>query len=145
MARVIEVLFVCTANSARSVIAEYLLNHLGSKDFHARSAGTAAQGIHELTVRALAEVGIDASGARSRQVDEYLGTPFDYVITVCDSAAEACPVFPGGGKRLHWSFADPAAVTGTEELRLEAFRATVRAMRDRIEELMHAARAPSSR
>lgn len=128
---------MCTGNSARSVIAEYLRDQLGREHFHARSAGTGARGVHELAVRALDEAGIDASGARSRQVDALVGERFDYVITVCNRAAETCPALPGAVRRLHWSFADAVAVDGSEEVRLEAFRVTARAIGRRIEEMIH--------
>ncbi len=91
----IRVLFVCIGNSARSQMAEAILGHVGGPDFDVHSAGTHPGGVNPLTIRALAEIGIDWSGARSKSVTEYLDQPFDYVITVCDQAREACPVFPG--------------------------------------------------
>ena len=118
----IRVLFVCTGNSARSQMAEAILGRLGGPDFDAQSAGTQPGGVHPLTVRTLSEIGIDWSGARSKSVVEYLDKPFDYVITVCDQAREACPVFPGGRVSLHWGFDDPATARGTDDEQRAVFR-----------------------
>jgi arsenate reductase len=118
----IRVLFVCTGNSARSQIAEALLRQQGGGAFETASAGTEPKGVNPLTVRVLAEVGIDISGARSKSVTEFLGDEFDYVITVCDQARESCPVFPGAHESIHWGFDDPAAAEGTEAERLKTFR-----------------------
>ncbi len=118
----IRVLFVCTGNSARSQMAEAILGRLGGSAFEVHSAGTHPGVVNPLTIRALAEIGIDWSNARSTSVSEYLDQPFDDVITVCDQAREACPVFPGGRVRLHWGFEDPAAAPGTDEERLAVFR-----------------------
>ncbi len=138
----IRVLFVCTGNSARSIIAETLLRDVGGIDFEVASAGTQPKGVNPLTVRALAEVGLDAGGARSKSVEEFLGRRFDYVITVCDDAREACPVFPGRHTQLHWSYPDPAAVTGADDQRLRAFRAVRDDMLSRLTDFAeHARRA----
>jgi arsenate reductase len=120
----IRVLFVCTGNSARSQIAEALLRDFGGADFQVLSAGTEPKGVNPYTLRVLDEIGIDWSGARSKSVTEFLGQPFDYVITVCDRARQTCPVFPGKHSSLHWSLEDPAEVEGTDEQKLEAFRRT---------------------
>ena len=120
----IRVLFVSTGNSARSQIAEALLRRYGGNDFAAFSAGTEPKGVNPYTIRVLAEVGIDWSGARSKSVREYLDEPFDYVITVCDRARQNCPVFPGEHNSLHWGLDDPAEVEGTDAERLAAFRRT---------------------
>jgi arsenate reductase len=120
--RPIRVLFVCTGNSARSVMAEALLRHHGGDRFEVHSAGTEPRGINPLTIRVLADAGIDASWARSKSVDEFLGQSFDYVVTVCDQARLVCPVFPGVHDALHWGYDDPAEATGTEEERLAVFR-----------------------
>ena len=128
-----RVLFVCTGNSARSQIAEALLRRRGGDAFEAHSAGSAPAGLHPLTVRVLAEDGIDASDAESTHVDAYVERPWDYVITVCDRAREACPVFPHAGEQLHWSLEDPAAAEGDESRRLDAFRATREEVRGRID------------
>ncbi len=118
----IRVLFVCTGNSARSILAEALLRHHGGADFEVFSAGTAPKGVNPLTLRVLTEAGIDGSFARSKSVDEFLGQSFHYVVTVCDQARQTCPVFPGVHRSLHWGYEDPAAAEGTEEERLSAFR-----------------------
>ncbi len=118
----IRVLFVCTGNSARSQIAEALLRHQGGPAFEVASAGTEPKGVNPLTVRVLAEVGIDISEARSKSVTEFLDEAFDYVITVCDQARETCPVFPGVHESIHWGFDDPAAAEGDEAARLKVFR-----------------------
>lgn len=119
--RPIRVLFLCTHNSARSQMAEALLRHIGGARFDVYSAGTEATRVHPLAVRAMAEIGIDISGARSKYLREFIDDEFDYVITVCDSAAESCPIFPGDPLRIHWSFPDPSAVTGGEQERQRAF------------------------
>ena len=129
----IRVLFVCTGNSARSLMGEALLRHSGGPAFEVHSAGTEPKGINPLTERVLDEAGIDHSWARSKSVNAYLGQSFDYVITVCDQARQACPVFPGVHETLHWGYEDPAAVEGTEEQRLAAFRATLTMMSGRIQ------------
>jgi arsenate reductase (thioredoxin) len=128
----IRVLFVCTGNSARSIMAEALLRRQGRGRFEVFSAGTEPRGVNPLTLRVLAEAGIDASAARSKSVQEYLGQPFDYVITVCDQAREACPVFPGGRQTLHWGYDDPAEATGTDEEKLVVFRRVFAAIGERI-------------
>jgi arsenate reductase len=117
-----RVLFVCTGNSARSQMAEAILGRLGGPAFEVHSAGTHPGRVNPLTIRALSEIGIDWADARAKSVSEYLDQPFDYVITVCDQAREACPVFPGGRVRLHWGFEDPAAAPGTDDERLAVFR-----------------------
>ncbi|MBI5285102.1 MAG: arsenate reductase ArsC [Chloroflexi bacterium] len=129
----IRVLFLCTGNSARSIIGAALLRQIGGDAFDVHSAGTAPKGINPCTVRVLAAAGIDASGERSKHVSEYDGQAFDYVITVCDDAAEQCPVFPGAPQRLHWSLPDPAAVTGADAGKLAAFERTLRDLRERVE------------
>jgi arsenate reductase (thioredoxin) len=117
-----RVLILCTANSARSQMAEGLLRRLAGRRFEVHSAGTKPGSVRGEAVKAMAEVGIDLSGHRSKSVDEYAEQPFDYVITVCDNAKESCPVFPQATERLHWPFDDPAAVDGPEDTRLAAFR-----------------------
>jgi arsenate reductase len=117
-----RVLIVCTGNSARSQMAEGLLRHEGRDRFDVHSAGTKPANVRPEAIAVMNEIGIDISGHRSKPVDEFAGQPLDLVITVCDSANETCPVFPGKVKRLHWPFPDPAAENGTEEQRLAAFR-----------------------
>ena len=136
----IRVLVICTGNSARSVIAEALIRKYGVSDFEVYSAGTEPKGINPLTERVLDESGIDHSWARSKSVNEFLGQHFDYVITVCDQARAICPVFPGVHETLHWGYEDPAAVEGTEEQRLAAFRSTLTMMAGRIQSFIALAR-----
>jgi arsenate reductase len=118
----IRVLFVCTGNSARSQMAEAILRQQGGPAFDVASAGTEPKGVNPLTVRILAEVGLDISAARSKSVTEFLGQELDYVITVCDQARESCPIFPGVHESIHWGFDDPAAAEGSEAERLVVFR-----------------------
>lgn len=120
----IRVLFLCTHNSARSQIAEALLGRYGGEDFFVRSAGTEATRVNPDAVRALAELGIEWSSARSKALTEFVDDRWDYVITVCDRARQACPVFPGAVNTLHWGLDDPSDVQGTDEERLAAFRRT---------------------
>jgi protein-tyrosine-phosphatase len=127
----VRVLFLCTGNSARSIIAEALLTHLGGPAFAAASAGTQPRGVHALTAHVLREACIDHSHVRSKSVDELPPTEFDYVITLCDEAADACPVFVGPSERLHWRLPDPARVEGSAD-RLQAFRDTVEDLRRRL-------------
>jgi arsenate reductase (thioredoxin) len=129
-----RVLFLCTHNSARSQMAEGLLRHLSGDGFEAMSAGTEATHVRPLAVRAMEEVGIDISGQESKTLERYLGEPFDYVITVCDDANEACPLFPGAKSRLHWSLPDPSQAGGSEEDRLAVFRSVRNELRSRIEQ-----------
>jgi arsenate reductase (thioredoxin) len=117
-----RVLLLCTHNSARSQMAEGLLRALDPDRVEVASAGTEATRVHPLAIRVMDEIGIDLRGHHSKTLDRFLAQPWDHVITVCDGAAERCPVFPGGARRLHWSFEDPSAVTGSEEERLAAFR-----------------------
>ena len=132
----IRVLFVCTGNSARSVMAEALLRQHGGAAFEAHSAGTEPKGINPLTLRTLEAAGIDASWARSKSVTEYLGQHFDYVVTVCDQARQSCPVFPGVHETLHWGYEDPAAAEGTEEERLAVFRRVFIQLGERIHQFV---------
>jgi arsenate reductase len=134
-----RVLFICTHNSARSQMAEGWLRHLAGDRFEAHSAGLQATFVHPLAIQAMAEVGVDISAQQSKTLDRYLDQPWDYVITVCDSANEACPHFPGGIHRLHWSFPDPARADGTVEERLAAFRAVRDAIRQRLTDLLGSA------
>ncbi|HEY7936972.1 MAG TPA: arsenate reductase ArsC [Candidatus Limnocylindrales bacterium] len=119
-----RVLFVCTHNSARSQIAEALLQRYGGDDFEVHSAGTEATRVNPLAVQVLGELGIDWSHARSKVIGEFLDQQFDYVITVCDRARATCPVFPGSMNSLHWGLDDPSDVEGTDAEKLEAFRRT---------------------
>lgn len=139
-----RVLFVCTGNSARSLMAEALLRRHGGDRFEVHSAGTEPRGVNPLTMHVLAERGIDAAWARSKSVDEFRGQTFDYVITVCDQARQVCPVFPGVHHSLHWDYEDPAEATGTEEERLAVFRRVLVAMSERVAQFATAtARQPA--
>jgi len=117
-----RVLILCTGNSARSQMAEGLLRHLAGDRFEVYSAGTKPSSVRQEAIAAMKEIGIDISGARSKHVDEFAGQTFDYVLTVCDNAAQNCPIWPGRTQRIHHSFEDPASVEGTPEERLAAFR-----------------------
>ncbi|MDP9356831.1 MAG: arsenate reductase ArsC [Chloroflexota bacterium] len=134
-----RVLFLCTHNSARSQMAEGLLRALGGERFAAFSAGTEATRVRPQAIAVMRELGIDISGQTSKTLEWYLDEPFDAVITVCDDANEACPVFLGAKRRLHWSFPDPSRATGTDEAQLDVYRRVRDAIRERIEtELLQA-------
>jgi arsenate reductase len=118
-----KVLILCTGNSARSVLGEYLLREKGRGRFEVHSAGSRPTGrVNPLAVRTLREkYGIDASGARSKSWDEFKAVPFDFVITVCDNAKEACPIWPGAPVLAHWGSPDPAGAEGSEEEKYRVF------------------------
>ncbi|HLG14901.1 MAG TPA: arsenate reductase ArsC [Blastocatellia bacterium] len=117
-----RVLFLCTGNSCRSQMAEGLLREIAGERFEVASAGTNPTAVNPMAVRAMAEVSVDISSHRSKSVDEMADKPFDCVITVCDRARDACPIFPGAGEQLHWSLDDPAEAMGTEDDRMAVFR-----------------------
>ncbi len=126
-----HVLILCTGNSARSQMAEGLVNHFLGDQWHASSAGTRPSGyVHPLAIKAMSELGIDLLGHHSKSTDEFRGQSFNRIITVCDNAAEDCPVWLGSGIRIHIGFEDPAKVEGAEIDRLAAFRR----IRDEIRE-----------
>jgi arsenate reductase (thioredoxin) len=127
-----RILILCTGNSARSQMAEGLLRDLAGGRVEVFSAGTKPTGVRPEAIEAMSELGIDISSHRSKHVDEFAGQPFDTVITVCDNAREACPVFPASVEMLHWSVEDPAAVEGSYEVRLAAFRRIRDQIRDRL-------------
>jgi arsenate reductase len=129
-----RVLFLCTGNSARSQMAEGLLRHLAADRFEVFSAGTRPVGLNPNAVTAMAEIGINIAGSRSKSVDEFAGQQFDYVFTVCDNAKESCPIFPGGGKRLHHSFQDPASAPADRQL--VAFQKVRDQIADRLREFI---------
>ena len=121
--RVVQVLFLCTGNSARSIMAEALLRHDAPDRFEVYSAGLEPKGINPYTIRVMDEIGLDVSGGRSKDVMEYLGkVHMGYVISVCSNAEARCPIFPFGTQRLYWPFEDPAAFQGTDEEKLAKFR-----------------------
>lgn len=128
-----RVLFLCTGNSARSQMAEGLVNALRGDEWEAYSAGTEPTGqVHPLAIRVMAELGVDISAQRSKGLAEFGNATFDLVVTVCDRANQTCPVWLGKGNRLHRGFDDPAAVIGSEDERLQAFRR----VRDEIREMV---------
>ena len=132
-----RVLFVCIHNSARSQMAEAFLNRIGGGRFTAESAGLEPGRLNPVVVEAMREAGIDLAGHATKSVDAMLarGTPFDYVVTVCDeTSAERCPAFPGGAKRLHWPFPDPASFSGTPAEKLAGTRQVRDAIRRRVED-----------
>ena len=125
-----RILVLCTGNSARSQMAEGLFRAAGCGAWEVSSAGTRPSAVRPEAIAVMREIGIDISAHRSKSVDEFAGQSFDYVVTVCDNARDACPVFPGAVKRIHWGFEDPAAVEVPDDLRLAAFRH----IRDRVRE-----------
>ena len=125
-----KVLFLCTGNSARSQMTEGFLCHMAGDKFEVYSAGIKLTQVNLLAIRAMAEVGIDISGHKSKSAMEFIGQKFNYVITVCDNAKQTCPIFPGKYEKIHWSLEDPAEAAGTEEEKLKIFRK----IRDKIKE-----------
>jgi arsenate reductase (thioredoxin) len=131
----LRVLFLCTGNSARSIMGEALLRYYASDHFEVYSAGLDPKGINPYTIRVMNEIGLDVSGGRSTDVMEYLGkVHMGYVITVCSNAEERCPIFPFGTQRLHWPFEDPAAFEGPDDAKLAKFRE----VRDLIDQRLRA-------
>ena len=135
--RTYNVLFLCTGNSARSVLGEALLNHVGAGRFRGFSAGSTPKGqVHPMTLAVLSEAGISTEGLRSKSWEEFAGPAaprMDFVFTVCDNAAgETCPIWPGQPMTAHWGIEDPAAVTGPELKQRQAFEDALRFMRNRI-------------
>ncbi|HEX2755153.1 MAG TPA: arsenate reductase ArsC [Candidatus Limnocylindrales bacterium] len=129
----IRILVLCTGNSCRSILAEALFRELGGPRIAIESAGSQPAGaVNPRTIQVLDEAGIDHAWARSKSMTEFLDQEFDHVLTVCDDAAEACPVFPGPAVRTHWSIPDPAGATGTEEEQVTVYRATLADLRGRI-------------
>lgn len=134
-----KILILCTGNSARSQMAEGLLRHLAGDRFEVESAGTVASFVRPQAINVMAEIGIDISGHRSKCLDEFLGTPFDYVITVCDNAKQTCPIFLGKAERKHWSFPDPAEANGTDVEVLAEFRRIRNQIRAKLAEFLSSA------
>jgi arsenate reductase len=128
-----KVLFLCMGNSARSQIAEGLMKSMGGEQWEVKSAGILPSYVHPLAIRVMDEIGIDISKQTSKSQDQFLQEEFDYVITLCDHAAIACPNFPGQGNRLHWPIEDPAMAIGTMDERVTAFRSARDEIRTRIE------------
>jgi arsenate reductase (thioredoxin) len=127
-----KILFICTKNSARSQMAEALVNHDLAGRFEAFSAGTDPSTVHPLAVRAMGEVGIDISNQRSKGLEEFSGKQFDYVVTLCDQANESCPVFFGGVTRLHMGFPDPAEPVNDDDKQLDLFRRVRDQVREKV-------------
>jgi arsenate reductase len=129
----IRILVLCTGNSCRSILAEALFRELGGTSVDVESAGSRPEGtVNPYTIRVLDEAGIDHAWARSKSMNEFLDREFDHVLTVCDDAAEACPIFPGPALRTHWSIPDPARATGTDDELMAVYRATLADLRGRI-------------
>ncbi|HUJ25123.1 MAG TPA: arsenate reductase ArsC [Myxococcales bacterium] len=139
-----RMLFICTGNSARSQMAEGLARVM-SPEVESFSAGTEPKPVHPLAIRAMAEVGIDISGAKSKSVNQFLDDDFDYVISVCARVAEACPSWPHSREQIRWHFDDPAEATGTEDERLRVFRRVRNEIRQRISLTLLAANIPLAR
>jgi len=133
-----RVLFLCTHNSARSQMAEGLLRELGGPDYEVFSAGTVKTAVRPEAVAVMSEIDIDISGQTSKTLDQFLEECFDEVITVCDTANDACPVFPGAVSRRHWSIPDPSLVDGSADNRINAFRSVRDELRVRIQETFFA-------
>jgi len=128
-----RVLFLCTGNSARSQMAEGLVNHFLGDEWEAFSAGTHPTGsVHPLAIQVMSELGIDISHHRSKPIDEFRNTSFDLVVTVCDNAAEQCPIWLGSGRQLHIGFPDPARASGSSEEQLATFREVRDAIRQKV-------------
>ena len=139
--RIYKVLFLCTGNSARSIMAEAMLNHFGTGRFRAYSAGSHPSGrVNPLSLETLRRFGVPVEGLRSKAWEEFAAPgapPIDFVITVCDNAAgETCPVWPGKPVTAHWGIDDPAAVEGSDDEKRAAFQKAARALRQRIQHLM---------
>ena len=143
--RPIHVIFICTGNSARSQMAEAILRHEAADRFEVVSAGVTPRPVNPLTIRALANVGIDIAGAASKPVGGFLGRRFDYVITLCDRARLTCPVFPGGRETLHWGLDDPTVVEGADAERAAAFDRVLTEVSGRIRRFIPLAVAQAAR
>lgn len=128
-----RILVLCTGNSCRSIIAEALFRRIGADRVDVVSAGARPEGhVNPRTIVALDAAGIEHDGLRSKSMTEFLDREFDHVITVCDDAAEVCPVFPGPAIRTHWSIPDPAKVVGTDDEKRAVYAATLEDLRERI-------------
>jgi arsenate reductase len=134
------VLFLCTGNSCRSQMAEGWLRHLAGDRFEVSSAGANPAGLSPGAVEAMKESGVDISTHRSKYLNEFAGVRFDYVVTVCDRAKEACPIFPGARAVLHWSFNDPAKTKGSDDERRKVFRRVRDEISEQIGRFIHETR-----
>lgn len=118
-----RVLILCTGNSCRSQMAEFIWRELGRGQWESFSAGSQPSGyVHPLAIRAMAEIGMDITAGASKSVDLFREELFDIAVTVCDNARDACPYFPGAGQQFHWPFDDPAEAMGTDEEQMQVFR-----------------------
>ena len=131
-----RILILCTGNSCRSQIAEGFFRTLADEKLEFSSAGLATHGLNPLAVKTMSEIGIDISNQTSDSLEKYVNRLFDYIITVCDNAAENCPVFPGRAKHLHWPFEDPAGATGTEREKLLVFAMVRDAIGEQVEQFL---------
>ena len=132
----VRILVVCTGNSARSILGEAMFRHLGGERVEVHSAGTHPSVVNPFAIRVLEEAGVATDGLSSKSVNDFLGQRFDYVITVCDDARDACPVFPGVHETMHWGYPDPAKAEGSEEQRLAAFRTVLTGLGQRIHQFL---------
>ncbi len=135
--RRVRVLFLCTGNSTRSQIAEALLRQLAGETVDVHSAGSHPKSMHQNAVRVMRERGIDISSKRSQHLSRFARRRFDYVVTLCDRVREACPEFPGGPERIHWSIADPALEGDTNEESYPAFQRTAADIENRVRFMLH--------
>lgn len=138
--RPIRVLFVCTGNAARSQMAEAILRRDGGAEFEVFSAGVSPRPVHPLAIRALADIGLDISGAQSKDVAPFVGQRFDYVITLCDRARQNCPFFPGAHELIHWGLDDPSEAAGPDDEQLIVFRRVMVEIAGRVKAFMLQAR-----
>lgn len=140
-----RVLVLCTGNSCRSQMAEALWEMLGDGQWQSASAGSKPSGyVHPLAVRAMGELGIDISQQVSKSLDQFRDEPFDLIVTVCDNAKEACPVFPGAKETLHWPFDDPADATGNDDEKMVVFRRVRDEIKESIQNYLTNRRGPTS-
>lgn len=132
-----RILFLCTGNSCRSQMAQGIMNKIGGDRFEAFSAGSHPAGyVHPLAIETIREMGIDIASNVSKSLDEYVGQPWDIIVTVCDNAREACPVFPGQPISAHWGFEDPAHFEGPEDQKRRFFRSVAMEIEGRIRLLL---------
>ncbi|MBT9165165.1 MAG: Glutaredoxin arsenate reductase [candidate division WS2 bacterium] len=129
-----RILFLCTHNSSRSQMAEGIVNSLYGDKYQAYSAGTHPSGINPFTIKVMSEIGIDISSHRSKNVKEFKGWTFDFIVTVCDQAQESCPFFPGAVRYIHQGFTDPSAVKGSFDDKMRIFRRVRDEIKNWIEE-----------
>ncbi len=138
-----NILVLCTGNSCRSQMAEGFLRSFGCDHVTVFSAGVSPKNVEPMAVKVMKEVGIDISGHRSKSVGEFLGQKFDYLITVCDNAKNACPTFPGDYQKIHWDIPDPVGVVGTEEELLELYRKTRDQIKGHVDEFLKSLPEPA--